>query len=170
MLKYGVPDEDLGEDTLRDLTLRVAGIMDDSIVDGPGFRLALFVQGCSRHCPGCHNPQTWDPSGGEERTVQDVISYVENTALKKSITISGGEPMDQPDAVLEILRYLHERGWHTMLYTGYTLEELSPVQRKLLPYTDILVDGPYVESERSLELLWRGSSNQRVLLRGTDYV
>ena len=57
-----------------------------------------------------------------------------------------------------------------MLYTGYTLEELSPVQRKLLPYTDILVDGPYVESERSLELLWRGSSNQRVLLRGTDYV
>ena len=151
-------------------TIRLAGIMDDSLVDGPGVRITVFVQGCHKHCPGCQNPQTWDYSGGYERTVEELIAYAEETAIEKKITVSGGEPFDQPQAVGALLATLHGRGWHTMVYTGYTLETLPEEGRKLiLPYADILVDGPFIEEQKSLDLLWRGSANQRILHRGKDY-
>lgn len=149
------------------MKLRIAGIQDDSIVDGPGFRLAVFTQGCPHHCPGCHNPQTHAFDGGEVVDTDDILAKLEANPLLKGITFSGGEPFCQPAPLAQLARQAHERGKDVVCYTGYTLERLLESENKavheLLGQVDILVDGPYIEQQRDLELLFRGSANQRLI-------
>ncbi len=146
--------------------LRVAGFADDSIVDGPGIRLTVFFQGCPHHCPGCQNPETWAMEGGVLFTPQEILQRVQRNPLVKGVTLSGGEPFAQAEENAVLARLLKEAGYEVAAYSGYTFEQLlagTPAQRELLGQLDILIDGPYLEKERSLELLFRGSRNQRIL-------
>ncbi len=146
--------------------LRVAGFADDSIVDGPGIRLTVFFQGCPHHCPGCQNPETWAMEGGVLFTPQEILQRVQRNPLVRGVTLSGGEPFAQAEENAVLVRLLKEAGYEVAAYSGYTFEQLlagTPAQRELLGQLDILIDGPYLEKERSLELLFRGSRNQRIL-------
>lgn len=148
-------------------TLRLAGIAGESIVDGPGIRFTIFVQGCPHHCPGCHNPQTHDFAGGTETPLADLLQKIDANPFLKGVTFSGGEPFCQAAGLLELAKQLKARGKHLMSYTGYTFEELmqsdDPAVRPLLEHLDLLVDGRFVLEQRSLELRFCGSSNQRIL-------
>lgn len=150
------------------MTIRVAGAANDSIVDGPGIRFALFVQGCTHNCAGCHNPETHDIEGGHDTTVDAVWANIEGNGLLDGITLSGGEPLLQPVPLLELAHRAHEHGLNVWLYTGYLFEQIlagtsSPEAAELLRTADVVVDGPFMEAGRSLELKWRGSANQRVI-------
>ena len=145
--------------------LRVAGTIPESIVDGPGIRYVLFTQGCPHRCPGCHNPQTHDFSGGREMTVEALLADITARPYVKAVTCSGGEPFAQPEPLAELAAGLKVRGFHLMSYSGYTFEELLalPGARPLLEQLDLLVDGPFVEARKDIGLRFRGSANQRVL-------
>ncbi|MBE6765867.1 MAG: anaerobic ribonucleoside-triphosphate reductase activating protein [Ruminococcaceae bacterium] len=149
------------------MTLRIAGIQEDSIVDGPGFRLAVFTQGCPHHCPGCHNPQTHPFDGGEFIDTDELLEKLSRNRLAKGITFSGGEPFCQPEPLAHLARQVHSIGKDVVCFTGFTLEQLQkmddPHVHELLGLVDILIDGPYVEAERDLTLKFRGSANQRVI-------
>ena len=145
----------------------MAGTVNDSIVDGPGLRYAVFVQGCSHHCPGCQNPETHDPDGGHEDDTDSLIAKMKKNPLLSGITLSGGEPMEQPVPCLELAKAAHAIGLNVWCYTGYTWEELTrqndPDRMALLSQVDVLVDGMFVMAEKSLELDYRGSKNQRLI-------
>ena len=147
--------------------LRLAGIVEESIVDGHGFRYTVFVQGCPHHCPGCHNPQTHAFSGGTMRSVDDIFSDFCKNPLLKGITFSGGEPFCQPEALAHLASLVHTTGKDVTVYTGYTWEELLAMQQpevdRLLAQTDILIDGPFRAEEKDLTLRFRGSRNQRII-------
>lgn len=147
------------------MKLRIADIVDDSIVDGPGFRMTVFAQGCPHHCPGCHNPGTHDFSGGKEVTVQCILDLAAENPLLSGITLSGGEPFCQPDAMAKLAKGAKEMGLHVMAYSGWTFEELLQKEevRALLESIDVLVDGRFILAERSLKLAFRGSRNQRII-------
>ena len=149
------------------MNIRIAGVTNDSIVDGPGFRLAVFTQGCPHHCPGCHNPETHDPAGGRDADTAQIIAALEKNPLLSGVTLTGGEPMMQPEACLEIARAAHAAGKNVWCYTGFTFEALmkenDPARMALLQEVDVLVDGPFVLAERSLEVRFRGSKNQRLI-------
>ena len=149
------------------MNIRLAGVEPESIVDGPGYRLTVFSQGCPHRCPGCHNPQTHDFSGGSLRDTDEIVALLDQNPLVRGVTLSGGEPMAQAAAMAQIARAARERGMNVWCYTGYTLEELlsqgDPDRMRLLRLTDVLVDGRYLAGERSLELLYRGSKNQRLI-------
>ena len=150
-------------------TLRLAGVVNESIVDGPGIRTAVFVQGCPHRCEGCHNSHTWDFSGGYDREVDDIIETVSKNPLLKGITLSGGEPFSQAGPLSELAKKAHNIGLDVFTYSGYTFEEIlagfrdNPGWRALLEQSDYLVDGKFDLSQKSLELRFRGSKNQRVL-------
>ena len=147
--------------------MRIAGTVQDSIVDGPGFRFTVFTQGCSHHCPGCHNPQTHDPSGGTEHTVEELLERMRSNPLTDGLTLSGGEPFEHPEDCLLLARGAHESGLNVWSYTGYLFEFLrdqgTEAQKALLRELDVLVDGPFLLEQRTLSLPWRGSRNQRVI-------
>ena len=147
--------------------IRVCGIEPESIVDGPGFRYVLFVQGCSHHCKGCHNPESWATDAGDDMTVEEVFAEIKANPNLSGVTLSGGEPFEQVPALLELSRLIKAEGLHLMSYSGYTLEELEDrgdaATDELLGLLDMLVDGPYIEGERNLTLIYRGSENQRVI-------
>lgn len=147
--------------------LRLCGTEPESIVDGPGFRFVVFIQGCPHHCPGCHNPQSHPFEGGYEVSVEELVQAVEENPHLAGVTFSGGEPFCQPGALAELGRRVKELGKTVMTYTGYTLEQLQemedPQVKALLEVTDVLVDGRYEEKLRDLTLLFRGSENQRVI-------
>ncbi len=148
-------------------TLNLYGTVPDSIVDGPGLRYSVFVQGCTHACPGCHNPESQPFEGGYTMTVSEIMSDIRANPLCRNITITGGEPFDQACACAALARMLKHEGYGVWAYTGYLFEDLSQSAREgvedLLEHIDVLVDGPFVESLKSLELDWRGSSNQRVI-------
>ena len=148
-------------------TIRVCGIEPESIVDGPGFRYVLFVQGCPHHCHGCHNPESWAFEGGVEMTVDEVFEQIKERSGLRGVTFSGGEPFEQADALLDLAKLIKDAGLTLMSYSGYTLEELEARKDKatdeLLGMLDILVDGRYDESLRNLTLVYCGSENQRVI-------
>lgn len=150
-------------------TIRLYGTVPDSIVDGPGLRYAIFVQGCSHACPGCHNPESQPHEGGIVRSIADVVAEIQANGLVKGVTLSGGEPFEQAASCAEVARWLKELGYDIWTYTGYQYEELLARAERddavcaLLEVTDVLVDGPYVASLRSLGLRWCGSSNQRLI-------
>lgn len=149
--------------------IRVCGIEPESIVDGPGFRYVLFVQGCPHRCKGCHNPESWDPEGGYDMTVREIVDELKARPNIKAITFSGGEPFEQARPLVDLARYLGGMRFSIMSYSGYTLEELEekaekdPAVGELLGMIDILVDGRYVEELRNLTLTYCGSENQRVI-------
>lgn len=147
------------------MNLKIAGIVDDSIVDGEGIRLTVFTQGCPHHCHGCHNPQTWSFTGGHEIDTEDIVERIKANPLLSGVTFSGGEPFLQPAPLAEIARAVHQLGLNVWSYTGFTLEQLKQRTdaRQLLEEVDVLVDGPYIEALRDLTLRFRGSSNQRIL-------
>lgn len=146
--------------------LDLAGIVGDSIVDGPGIRTTVFCQGCPHHCRGCHNPETWDFGCGTPMDEETVLEIVRSNPLCRGVTFSGGEPFSQAAAFAKLGRLLKENGYEVASYSGYTLEALmtgTQAQRELLETIDILIDGPFLMEERSLELNFRGSRNQRIL-------
>lgn len=145
--------------------MRIAGLTQDSIVDGPGFRFTVFVQGCAHHCEGCHNPQTHDPRGGRDMTTEEIIREMRSNPLTDGLTLSGGEPFDQPGDCLTLALAAKESGLNVWSYSGYLFEQLLADEKKsqLLKELDVLVDGPFILSQRSLALAWRGSRNQRVI-------
>lgn len=147
--------------------MRVFGLVQDSIVDGPGLRFVCFVQGCSHHCHGCHNPESHDPDGGKEMTIEEIVFEMRSNPLTSGLTLSGGEPFEQARDCLELAQNAHKHGLNVWCYTGYVLEYLqmhgNQDQKALLEEIDVLVDGRYVEDLRSLSLEWRGSSNQRII-------
>lgn len=149
--------------------IRIAGTVGESIVDGPGFRYTLFVQGCPHGCPGCHNPQTHDFEGGFPFTAEAALAQIAENPLLAGVTLSGGEPFEQARALCAVAEGVQAMRKNVMAYTGYTFEALLARNdhwtNRLLELTDVLVDGPYVESLRDLELQFRGSSNQRLLDR-----
>ena len=150
-------------------TIRLYGVVTDSIVDGPGFRTAIFVQGCPYHCEGCHNPDSQPFEGGTVWTLDDVEKKFANNPLLSGITLSGGEPAEQAAPCAELARRAHQKGLNVWTYTGSTLEKLNerakddPALAALLSETDVLVDGPFILAQRSLELDFCGSKNQRLI-------
>lgn len=146
--------------------LDLSGIVSDSIVDGPGIRTAIFSQGCPHHCPGCHNPETWEFGTGTRIPVEAVVEIVQSNPLCRGVTFSGGEPFAQAEAFAKLAVLLKEKGYEVASYSGYTFEELlkgTDAQKKLLASIDILIDGRFVQSLKSLEIAFRGSRNQRIL-------
>ena len=147
------------------MKVNVAGITKNSVVDGLGIRTVVFFQGCPRHCPGCHNPDTIPFEGGREMTVNELVQEVFKAAtpLTKGITFSGGDPLAQPDGLLEAIKLIKEEkpNWDIWVYTGYTFDEVKdlPVMRCI----DVLVDGPFIEAQKDLSLAFRGSANQRLI-------
>lgn len=149
------------------MLIRVANVIQDSIVDGPGLRLVVFTQGCPHGCEGCHNPETHSFTGGRLMNTEKIISMMDKNPLLEGITLSGGEPFCQPEACIELARAAKKRGLTVWVYTGYLyndiLMRLSPVHRQLLDLVDVLVDGPFIQELRTLDLPWRGSKNQRLI-------
>ena len=148
------------------MEIRLSGIVDESIVDGPGFRMAVFVQGCPHHCPECHNPQTHPFEGGVVMDTAGIAERAADNPLLDGITLSGGEPFCQPLACADIARRARELGLNVWSYSGYTFEALLNMGdevRGLLEQLDVLVDGPYIKEQRTLELRFRGSANQRLI-------
>ena len=149
------------------MRISLSGVTGDSIVDGPGLRLTIITQGCLHHCPGCHNPQTHDPEGGSWADTEDILAAAAENPLLDGITLSGGDPFLQPVPCLALAEGAHKIGLNVWTYTGYTWEALweenAPEKIALLKETDVLVDGPFLLAERSLELRFCGSRNQRLI-------
>ena len=146
--------------------LDLSGIVSDSIVDGPGIRTAIFSQGCPHHCPGCHNPETWEFGCGTQIPVEAVVEIVQSNPLCRGVTFSGGEPFAQAAGFAKLARLLKEKGYEVASYSGYTFEELlkgTEEQKQLLAAIDVLIDGRFLLAQKSLEIAFRGSRNQRIL-------
>ncbi len=141
--------------------MRVAGIVRDSIVDGVGIRDVIFLQGCSHHCKGCHNPQTWKYDCGEFKTVKELVKELSKST--NDVTISGGEPLDQLIEVMKLAIELKLQGKNIWLYTGYTIDPKDITYYILSMYVDVVVDGEFIEELKDSNLLFRGSSNQRLI-------
>ena len=149
------------------MKLTIAGVVKESIVDGPGIRYTVFTQGCPHHCPGCHNPQTWAFVGGQEITPQTLFEDFQKDPILKGITFSGGEPFCQPEPLTELAMLVHGEGKDVTIFTGFTYEQLleknDPAVNALMDQCDLLIDGPFVLEQRNLELRFRGSENQRLI-------
>ena len=149
--------------------IRLAGIIRESIVDGPGIRMTIFTQGCPHHCKGCHNPETWDFDKGYDGDIEKIFETAKKDPLLQGLTFSGGDPFAQAKVLAKLGRMCHQYGYNVFCYTGYTFEEIvssfdtHPEWKELLEQVDYLVDGPFILEERSLMLHFRGSKNQRLL-------
>ena len=151
--------------TDNDLQVRVAGIVQDSVVDGPGLRNVVFAQGCMHGCPGCHNPQAQPMGGGALMSVAELWGEVRGNPLTMGLTISGGEPFLQPRPLAALARLAKGAGLSVWVFTGFVFEQLLAGEGNmaLLRYADVLVDGPFVQELKTYSLPWRGSSNQRLI-------
>lgn len=148
------------------MKIRLAAYLQpDSIVDGEGVRTVVWTQGCPHHCPGCHNASTWDFNDGALIDVEDVITELKKIKNQDGITLSGGDPVCQAEACYEISKAAHSMGLNVWCYTGFTYEQmlLNPKARKLLEQIDVLVDGKFVQEEKSYDIYFRGSRNQRII-------
>jgi anaerobic ribonucleoside-triphosphate reductase activating protein len=147
--------------------INISGIVKESIVDGPGFRFTIFVQGCPHNCLGCHNPNTHSTTGGYKILVDNIINQIKETPLISGVTFSGGEPFMQPVPLAKLSKKIHKLGYDIICYTGYTYEKIlsgnDSDKIKLLSNVDILIDGLFDISKRSINLKFRGSFNQRVI-------
>lgn len=149
--------------------IRIAGIVKESIVDGPGIRMVLFAQGCSHKCPGCHNPETHSFEDGKIVTTEWIIEQALKNPLLDGLTFSGGEPFEQAEAFSELADKAKEFGLNIMTYTGYTFEHLLENKSnktgwsRLIDKTDIIVDGRFELQKKNFRLKFRGSENQRVI-------
>lgn len=145
--------------------LSILDIVEDTTVDGPGFRTTIYCAGCPNHCPGCHNPQSWDINNGHEVDIEEILEVVLADPFA-DVTFSGGDPMFQPEGFTELARAIKEQSSKNIwCYTGYLFEQIigNPAQRALLEQVDVLVDGRFIEALRDEQLRFRGSSNQRII-------
>lgn len=150
--------------------MKLCGIEMDSIVDGPGIRMTVFFQGCPHHCIGCHNPETWDYDGNcIEMSVEEVLKLFDNDSILAGITLSGGEPLSPRnfDEIFELVQEIKRRKKNVWIYTGYVIDKLLEkypnLKKDLLPYVDVIVDGPFLIEQRDLLLDFKGSKNQRLI-------
>ena len=159
----------LGNNENNISTIRLAGIVEESIVDGDGIRFAIFVQGCTHKCKGCHNTHTHDKNGGEVYNISELCARIKTNPLLAGVTFSGGEPFLQAGALCSIAKFVKSIGQNVWCYSGYTLEELQRLAQKntdiaeLLSLVDTLVDGPFIQEQKDLTLKFRGSKNQRII-------
>ena len=144
--------------------IRVLDIIEDTMVDGPGFRTSIYCAGCRHKCPGCHNPQSWDFNGGRWMSTEELMKIIVADPFA-NVTFTGGDPMYQCDGFAELARAIHQQtNKDIWCYTGFSFESLiTRAQRELLELLDVLVDGPFIEKLRDPDLLFRGSSNQRLI-------
>ncbi len=152
-----------------DTQLRIAGIINESIVDGPGIRLVVFAQGCKHNCPGCHNPETHSFTGGTLVSIDTIIENIRKNPILDGVTLSGGDPFEQAEVFAELAHKTKALGLNVITYTGYTYEELlkgskkNIAWRKLLKETDTLVEGRFELDKKNFLLKFRGSENQRII-------
>ncbi len=147
------------------MTIRVLSVLHDTTVDGPGFRTSIYCAGCGHHCPGCHNPQSWDFLGGEEHSVDELMQEIEGDPFA-DVTFTGGDPLYQAEAFTELARRIKGETRKTIwCYTGYLFEQILREERfrHLIDEIDVLVDGPFIQSLRDEDLPFRGSTNQRII-------
>ncbi len=145
--------------------LQVISIIEDTMVDGPGFRTAIYAAGCKHQCKGCHNPQSWDFKAGRAMTTDQIMQIIKQDPFA-NVSFSGGDPMYQPEGFAELAQAIRSQTNKTIwCWTGFSFEMLLRMtkQRELLKLIDVLVDGPYVEALRDTDLLFRGSRNQRLI-------
>jgi anaerobic ribonucleoside-triphosphate reductase activating protein len=148
--------------------MRYAKIRSEDIANGPGIRVSIYVQGCSRHCPGCFNPETWDFNGGRIFNRRVKIQFLELARKNKSIvgfSILGGEPLQQGEDMLDLVKSMKEEypDKTIWMWTGYKYEELDDEQREIISYIDVLVDGEFVQDSKCPNKKFRGSDNQRII-------
>lgn len=150
---------------MQETTIRIAGIVNDSITDGPGLRLTVFTQGCPHACPGCHNPQTHAMDGGYDITLAEIFAQVRHNPLLSGITLSGGEPFLQARELAVLAEAARNYGYNVIVYTGFTWAELlkRPDALSLIRHSDYVIDGRFVQALMSYELEFKGSSNQRII-------
>ena len=158
--------------------LYVAGIEEESVVDGPGIRFTIFTQGCNHHCKGCHNPETWDysPEALKDKVMsfEDILNKLNDNPLCSGITLSGGDPVLQAKKLCDFIKYLKDNNCNKpiLMFTGYTLEELKSSDnlkiQELLTLVDSIIDGPFIQEQKSLELKFRGSRNQRYWIKDSN--
>lgn len=147
--------------------IKVAGIIEDSITDGPGLRTVIFMQGCPRRCKGCHNPSAQSFEGGTSYKVSDLFDIICSNPLCMAVTFSGGEPFSQPKPLAELAELIKNKNLELAIYTGFTYEQLIEQKNtdinKLLSFTNILIDGEYIQEKRNLNIRFKGSENQRII-------
>ena len=146
-------------------TISILEIVEDTTVDGPGFRTSVYSSGCPHHCPGCHNPQSWNIDNGHQVETEEILKVILDDPFA-DVTFSGGDPMFQPQGFTELAKAIKQQSSKNIwCYTGFLFEDLlkSPVQKALLENIDVLVDGRFVEALKDEELRFRGSSNQRII-------
>lgn len=150
-------------------TLRVIDIVEGTSVDGPGLRTSIYFAGCDHHCPGCHNPQTWDFGAGRDMTVEEIMEVVIRADF--NVTFTGGDPVYQAAALLPLAHAVRDAGKTIWLYTGFTIEQLQamPDATALLPLIEAVVDGPFILGRRDTDLIFRGSDNQRIIRNPASY-
>ena len=152
---------------MHEKDIKVAGFVSDSVVDGPGLRFALFVQGCQLSCEGCHNPQTQNFEGGTWMSIGELFAKIENNPLLDGVTLSGGEPLCQAKQLLPLVQKIKDKDLHLAVYTGFVFEKLLEINNQdmlqLLQFVDVLIDGPFVQSLKSHDLKFKGSKNQRTI-------
>jgi anaerobic ribonucleoside-triphosphate reductase activating protein len=142
----------------------IKDIIKQTMADGPGLRTSIYCSGCYHHCPGCHNPQTWDLFSGKEIDIEDLVDLADDKYID-GITFTGGDPLYQVEGFTELAKRIKEKSKKSIwLYTGFTMEEIlnQPRLSQILRYVDYVVDGPFIESKRNLDLKFRGSSNQKI--------
>jgi len=148
------------------MKIRLASpIVTDSVVDGKGLRTVIWCQGCSHNCPGCHNPDTHNFLAGFEKDIDELVQEILAVDMQSGVTFSGGDPMLQATSCSQVASQLKERGINIWCYTGFTFEELleKPDCLEFLQYIDVLIDGRFELEQKSYELLFKGSENQRVI-------
>lgn len=149
--------------------IKIASVIDDSIVDGPGIRMTVFFQGCSHGCEGCFNKETWGFNGGHYCDVEDIYKAAMNNPLLDGITLSGGDPIYQVKGALELVKLFENTPLNIFVYTGFTFEELLEISKNnedlqaFLEKIDYLVDGKFDITKKDISLRFRGSSNQRII-------
>ena len=145
------------------MKIRVIKIVDGTSVDGPGLRTSIYFAGCTHHCHGCHNPQSWDPEAGEETDIEDILARIEYNDF--DVTFSGGDPLFQINEITELAKRIKSAGKNIWCYTGYKFEDIIANTKlsQILPYIDVLVDSPFKLDLRDISLRFKGSSNQRII-------
>ena len=145
--------------------LSILRIVEDTTVDGPGFRTSIYAAGCPNRCPGCHNPESWDLHNGTWMSTEEILAPILADEFA-DVTFSGGDPMVQPEGFAELARAIKAQSNKSIwCYTGFTFEQLiqQPAPKELLAYVDVLVDGPFIAEQKNLRLRFRGSENQRLI-------
>lgn len=145
--------------------MKISGLINDSVVDGPGWRMTIFTQGCPHHCHNCHNPETWDYNGGYEISVDELVNKYKNNPLLDGITLSGGEPFikERKEELIDLVESIKSIGGSVWAYSGYLIEELEREYSEVIKNIDYIVDGVFIEEKKSLGILFRGSTNQRIM-------